>query len=59
MRNWQMPVRAIKRVDEENRLRGVLLRVVAIFLALAVGGLFLWALGFSPVAVYALSLIHI
>ena len=53
MRNWQMPVRAIKRVDEENRLRGVRLRVVAIFLALAVGGLFLWALGFSPVAVYA------
>lgn len=52
MRKWQIPVRAIKRADDENRLRAMLLRLAAVALALVVGGLFFLALGFNPLEVY-------
>ena len=52
MRKWQIPVRAIKRADDANRLRAMLLRLAAVVLALVVGGLFFLALGFNPIEVY-------
>ena len=52
MRKWQIPVRTIKRADDENRLRAMLLRLAAVALALVVGGLFFLALGFNPLEVY-------
>ena len=30
MRKWQIPVRAIKRADDANRLRAMLLRLAAV-----------------------------
>ena len=52
MRKWQIPVRAIKRADDANRLRAMLLRLAAVVLALVVGGLFFLALGFNPIEMY-------
>ena len=53
MRKWQIPVRAIKRADDANRLRAMLLRLAAVVLALVVGGLFFLALSLA-LAVFSL-----
>ena len=52
MAKGNMPIHVTKRLDDESRMRAVLLRIAAVILAIAVGGLFFAALGFNPFEVY-------